>query len=134
MKKLLKFSAALAVVAGLVLVAGGSWGICFTYQNVAREAIVTPSDAAIAGAPVRGPWTLRAQADIIREHTLRSTGGLTYAQMERTDERRTMWVTATTLTTALNLAIVSYVFGALIVLFGLISLWTGGVFYALSKR
>ena len=156
MKKLLKVSSALAIVAGIILVIGGIWGICFTYQNIAQEKIVTPADAAIPKQSVSGPFTLKAQADIIREHTLKSTGGKTFAEMPRQipklDENnqpilgvdgkpvmtpntaRDIWITATTLTTALNLGIMTYVFSGLILLFGCISIWSGMVFYALSQR
>jgi hypothetical protein len=134
MKGLLVTSAVLAAGAGVILVAGGSWAVWFTYQNVARENIVTPEDASIPNAPVRGPLTLRSQAEVIREHTLKATDGKTYAEMSRDDEQRPMWVTATTLMTALHLGIITYLFSGLIILFGLISMWTGMVFYALSKR
>ncbi len=124
----------LAIVAGVVLVAGGIWGICFTYKNIAQEKIVTPADSSIPEKPVRGPLTLKAQTDIIREHALKITGGKTYAEMSREDTNRPLWITVTTLTTALNLGILTYVFSGLILLFGCISIWTGIVFYALSKR
>jgi len=125
MKTLLKVSSILSIVAGLLLVAGGIWGITFTYQNIAKENIVTPTDARIPEKPVRGPFTLKAQADIIREHALKSTGGKTFAEMPhqipKLDENgqpvlgadgkpvmisntaRDIWITVTTLTTALNL-------------------------------
>lgn len=156
MKKLLKVSSALAVGAGILMIIGAIWGISFTYKNIAQEKIVTPADASIPEKPVRGPFTLKAQADVIREHTLKSTGGKTFAEMPRqiakldqkgqpvlgTDGKlvmeantaRDIWITATTLTTALNLGIMTYVFSGLILLFGCISVWTGIVFYALSKR
>ena len=135
MKKLLHISAVLAAGVGIVLVVGGAWAAMFTYQNVSRENIVTPEDASLPNAPVRGPLTLQSQAEIIREHTLQTTGGQTYAQMSREDENRALWITATTLTTALNLGIITYVFSGLIILFGLISIWTGIVlFAALSKK
>ncbi len=156
MKKLLKVSAVLAMVAGVVMIVGGLWGISFTYKNIAQEKIVTPEDAKIPNAQVRGPFTLMAQSDIIREHTLHTTGGKTFAEMPRQiakvdakgapvlDEKgepvmapntvRDMWVTATSLTTALHLAVFSYVFSSLIILFGLISLWTGVVFNMLGKK
>ncbi len=156
MKKLLKISSALAIVAGIVLVIGGVWGICFTYKNIAQEKITTPADASIPEKPVRGPFTLKAQADIIRDHTLESTGGKTFAEMPRqipklddkgqqvlgSDKKpvmtantaRDIWITATTLTTAINFGIITYVFSGLILLLGCISIWTGIVFYALSRR
>ncbi len=156
MKKLLKISSLLATVAGIVLVAGGIWGIAFTYKNITQEKIVTPADASIPEKPVRGPLTLKAQAEIIREHTLKSTGGKTFAEMPRqipkldqndqpvldTDGKpvmsantaRDIWITATALTTALNLGILTYVFSSLIILLGCISIWTGIVFYTLSRQ
>src|SRR3989338_2245767 len=151
MKRLLSVSSVVAIVAGVTMISGGLWGIVFTYKNVAQENITTPTDASVPGVPVRGPFTLKAQADIIRTHTLKTTGGKTYAEMPRQiakldstgspilDENgkpamapntaRDMWITATTLTTALNLGIVTYAFSGLILLFGLISIWTGVIFY-----
>ena len=156
MKKLLITSAFLAVGAGIVLVGGAVWGIGFTYTNIARENITTPGDASIPGVSVRGPRTLKAQADIIRVHTLRTTEGKTFAEMPRqipkVDENgkpvldkdgkpvmvantaRDIWITATTLITALNLGIITYAFSSFVLLFGLVSLWTGITFYTLSKR
>jgi len=156
MNKILKTSGVLAIIAGIVMITFGIWGIVFTYKNVARENIITPSDASIPEKPVRGPFTLKAQADIIREHALNSTGGLTYAEMPRqiakvdengktvlddngepvmvSNEARNIWVTATTLTTALNLGIITYAFSGLVLLLGLISVWTGITFYSLYER
>lgn len=156
MRTLLKVSSVMAIVAGGILAGGGIWGICFTYQNIARENIVTPKDAAIPEQAVRGPMTLKAQADVIREHTLAATLGKTFAEMPRqiaaTDKdgkpvldkdgkpvmaantARDIWITATTLTTALNLGILTYVFSGLIVLFGCVSIWTGIVFCFLAKK
>jgi hypothetical protein len=156
MKKLLQLSATLGFVAGIILIAGGVWAMGFTYKNITTENITTPADATIPNKPVAGPLTLRAQADVIRMHTLESTGGKTYAEMPRqiakldangqpvldsagkpvmvANTARDIWITATTLITALNLGVLTYVFSALIILFGLISIWTGGVFFVMSRR
>ncbi len=156
MKKLLILSSVLAVLVGIIMVIGGTWAIMFTYENVAREKIVTTEDASIPNTPVGDPMTLKAQADVIRKHTLKVTEGKTYAEMPQQvakldasgsaildkdgkpvmvpNAARNIWVTATTLTTALNLGIITYVFSGLIILFGLISVWTGIVFGALSKK
>jgi len=156
MKNKLKISGVFAMLVGVILVAGGIWAICFTYKNVTRENITTGADASIPNAKVAGPLTLKSQADIIREHTLKITGGKTYAEMPRQipklDESgkevigadgkvvlvdnlaRNIWITATSLTTALNLAIISYAFSIFVILFGLVSIWTGYIFSLLSKR
>ena len=130
--------------------------MCFTYKNITAEKITTSADASIPNKPVAGPLTLRAQADVIRMHTLESTGGKTFAEMPRqiakldaggravldangkpvmvANTARDIWITATTLTTALNLGVLTYVFSGLVILFGLISIWTGGVFFVMSRR
>ncbi len=156
MKKLLMLSSALAVFTGVVLAAGGVWGVYFTYKNVASEKIVTPKDSSIPEKPVRGPLTLKAQADIIRKHTLKITGGQTFAEMPRqipkVDENgnplldaedkpvmtenssRDIWITATTLRTALHLGILSYVLSGMSLVLGCMLIWTGVVFYALNRE
>ncbi len=156
MKKLLKISFVLAITVGVVLVFGALWGITFTYNNVAREKIITPADASIPDTPVRGPLTLKSQSDIIRTHTLKITGGQTYSQMPRqipkldikgspildekgkpvmvSNDGRDIWIEATALTTAINLGMITYAFFGLVLLFGLISIWTGIVFRSLGKR
>jgi predicted cobalt transporter CbtA len=47
---------------------------------------------------------------------------------------RNIWVTATTLTTALNLGIMAYALSGFAVLFGLVLIWAGLVASALSRR
>ncbi len=155
MQKLLGISGGLAIGAGIILVLGGVWGVWFTATTVSQERIVTPADASIPNAPVKGPLTLKAQADIIRTHTLRMTGGKTFAEMPRqipkldesgaqvldasgnpvmvANTARDIWITATTLITALNLGLVTYAFSGLIILFGCVSVWTGITFLALRK-
>ena len=156
MKKILVVSSFLAIFFGIILVGGSVWGLTFTYKNVAQENITTPNDARIPSTPVRGPFTLKAQADIIRVHTLRMTEGKTFSEMPRQipkldendkqilDENgkavmtantaRDVWITATTLITALNLGIFAYAFTSLVLLFGCIFIWTGVIFYTLSRK
>lgn len=156
MKRLLKISSVLAILVGIVVVVAGIWAAVFTYQNVAREKIVTPSDASIPNAAVGDPLTLMSQAEIIRHHTLKTTNDQTYAEMPQqvakvdasgsavldkdgkpvmiANATRNIWVTATTLTTALNLGIIAYALSAFAVLFGLVLIWAGLVASALSRR
>ncbi len=156
MKKILGFTSVFAMLAGVFMILAGLWGIVFTYNNVARENITTPDDASIPSSPVRGPLTLHSQAEIIREHVLHTTDGKMYSEMPQkiakldqagnaildengepvmvSNDARSIWITATTLITALHLGIITYVFSGLIVLLGLISIWTGIIFHILKRR
>ncbi|MBI2064737.1 MAG: hypothetical protein HYT62_01645 [Candidatus Yanofskybacteria bacterium] len=156
MKKILMVTSILAIVAGIVMVGGGVWGIIFTYKNVAQEKITTPADASIPKAPVLGPLTLKAQADIIRKHTLETTDGKVFAEMPRQIQKldvdgkpvldadgkpvmtantaRDMWITATTLNNALNLGIMAYALSSFILFLGLVFVWIGAVFCVLGKQ
>lgn len=156
MKKIYGWSSLFAFIVGVILTAGGIWGMIFTQDNVTREKIITPPDASIPGKLVNGPLTLKAQADVIRMHTLKSTGGKTYAEMPRqvqkldengnpvldaqgnpvivVNDAREIWITATALTTALHLGIMTYMFSGFVVLLGLISIWNGFMFFALYRK
>lgn len=65
------------------------------------EHITTPDDATRPNvAVVDGPTAL-VQADIIQKHALKSTGGKTYAEMDREDPARAVAFQASALRTAL---------------------------------
>ena len=156
MNRLLRISSVLVVLVGIIVVLAGFGGVVFTYQNVTREKIVTPEDASIPNAAVRDPMTLKAQADAIRKHTLKTTKDKTYAEMPQQvakvdatgsavldkdgkpvmvpNAARNIWVTATTLTTSLNLGIMAYMLSGFAIIFGLVLVWLGFVVNALSKK
>lgn len=156
MKILIKLSPILAMLIGIILLGSGAAGALFTYSNVARENIVTTGDSAIPNTPVRGIFTLKAQSDIIRTHTLNNTEGKTFAEMPRSipqldsemnpvvdqdgkpvmtpNTARNAWFNATTLTTSLNLAILAYAFSGLVILLGLIMIWMGLIMKHFIKR
>lgn len=146
----------MALVVGIGSVAGGLFGVWYTYDQAVAQSVVTPDDAVIPETPVRGPFTMWAQSDIITHHQLESTEGLYYAEMERTvpqldeagqpvfdengepvlvpNEARASWINATALTTALGLGIVSYALSAFAIVTGLTLIIAGFAFFHLRKR
>ncbi len=149
-------SSVLIVVVGMIAICLGVGGIAYTYNNVTREKITTPPDSALPNIQVAGPYTLMVQADIIRKHTLHTTNDLTYAEMPQTipqldtdgktvtskdgkpvmipNTARNIWVTATTLTAALNLGIIAYALSAFVVFVGVMMTWLGLMFYAFASE
>ena len=154
-EKILFLSSILSITAGIAMVLGGIGGIVYPYTSIAAESIITPKDATIPNAPVRGPLTLKSQADVILLHTLTSTEGKRFAQMPRTlpkldaagnpvldekgapvmapNEKRSTWFNAVALMTALQLGMLTYAFSALSFVLGLLFLLNGYVFCALRK-
>jgi len=149
-------AAILSLAVGLGSLAGGIFGAWYTWDHAVAQDVTTPDDAVIPETPVRGPFTMWAQADIITHHQLESTDGLYYAQMDRTvpqldengeavldengepvmvpNEARASWLNATTLTTTLGLGIVSYALSAFAIVTGLTLMLTGFVFLQIRKR
>jgi hypothetical protein len=147
--------ALVALVVGLGSVLGGLGGMVYTWQNAAVENINTPSDAVIADAPVRGPFTMWAQADIITTHQLNRTDGLRYAEMPRqipqlddagqpvigedgepvlvNNAARLSWLDATALTTVLNMGIMAYMLSLFAIVMGAAVAGLGWVVLRLSK-
>jgi hypothetical protein len=155
-------SGGVLVVFGVVVIVLGVWGISFTRDKLQQEGIVfgPASDPAVAehaeewaGEPVETGSQALAFAEVMREHTLSSTSGLTYAQMGRyqsaedptdpagtNDEAaaakdangqpvsngaRDIWVTETALTTALNMSFMSEMLSVFSIVVGIALLLTG---------
>ena len=153
--KLLAAIAIFAMLIGAGSVLGGIGGAIYTWDQAAAQDITTPGDAAIAEGPVRGPFTMWAQSDIITHHQLDSTEGLYYSQMERMvpavdedgnalldengeqvmvpNEARASWITATALTTSLGLGILAYAVSAFAIVVGLVLLAMGWVVLRLRR-
>ena len=153
---LLLTAAILSLVVGFGSMIGGTFGAWYTWDQAVAQDVVTPDDAVIPETPVRGPFTMWAQADIITQHQLDGTDGLYYAQMDRfvpqldesgnpvLDEAgevvmvpnaaRASWFNATTLTTALSLGVISYALSAFAFAVGLTLVFSGFVFLYIRRR
>src|SRR4029078_7246734 len=83
-------SGGVLIVLGIIVIVLGVWGFSFTRDHIQRENITfgPATDPAVqehaeqwAGEPVDTGRKALAMAEIMREHTLSSTGGLAYAEM-----------------------------------------------------
>nr|PZN31579.1 MAG: hypothetical protein DIU67_09490 [Actinomycetota bacterium] len=149
-------AAIVAFAVGIGSIIGGVFGAWYTWDQAARQNITTPEDAPIPNTPVRGPLSMWAQSDIITHHQLDRTGGLYYSEMPRLvpqldengqpvldengeqvmvpNEARASWLDATTLTTALNLGIISYALSAFAMAVGVTLTLVGYVFLRIRRR
>jgi hypothetical protein len=162
-------SGGVLIAFGIAVVILGIWGFSFTRDHIEREGIVfgPATDPAVqehaeqwAGEPVATGRQALAMAEIMREHTLSNTGGLTYAQMGRyqsaedpsdpagtNDEEaaakdangepisngaRNIWVTETALATALDMGFMSEMLSIFSIVVGVALLLTGVGFVILA--
>jgi hypothetical protein len=155
-------SGGVLAVLGIVVIVLGIWGFSFTRDHIEREGISfgPASDPAVqahaeqwAGEPVDTGRKALAMAEIMREHTLSSTGGLTYAQMGQyqsaanpddakgtndpaeaakdesgqpiSNGARNIWITETALATALDMGFMSEMLSIFSIVVGVALLLTG---------
>ena len=155
-------SGGVLIAFGIAVIVLGIWGFSFTRDHIEREGITFGpiEDPAVAehapdwaGEPVDTGRKALAQAEIMREHTLSNTGGLTYAEMGRyqsaanpddakgtNDEAeaakddngqpisngaRNIWVTETALATALDMGFMSEMLSIFSIVVGIALLLTG---------
>jgi hypothetical protein len=123
-----------AIVLGVLLVLGGvaTWTVVST--TLSDQQIVTPDDACLPGRTVSGPFTAYCQAKVIEEHTLESTDGLTYAELERDDPRREVAMDSSFLQASLFTSVVSFGVAAMAVAIGLLFILIGLGIRDVSQR
>lgn len=97
-----------SIVLGVILVVGGIGTWVMVSNTLSDQRIVTPEDACLPGRTVAGPFTAYCQAQIIQEHTLTSTDGLTYAELDREDPRRDVAMNSSFLQASLFTSIVAF--------------------------
>ena len=74
----------ITIIAGLIMSVLGVFTWTTVSDELASQNITVASDAQwFAGEPVDGPLTAYSQAQIIKEHSLHSTDGQTYADMDK---------------------------------------------------
>jgi hypothetical protein len=114
----LRLLAFAVVLGGLILVVAGAFTWYVVRDQLSDEKITVSDDADhFGGDPVDGPLAAYAEADVINEHALEETDGLTYAQLDQDDPRRDTVMTASFLRASLFTSVVS--FGVAAFAFGL---------------
>ena len=107
--KLVRVLGILVIVAGAILIVAGVFTWIVVQTQLADENITVSEDAdRFAGDPVDGPLTAYAEADVIETHALESSGGLTYAELDREDPVRETVMTASFLRSSLFTSIVAF--------------------------
>jgi hypothetical protein len=114
-----------SLVLGVLLIVGGvaTWTVVST--TLSDQRIETPDDACLPEREVRGPFTAYCQAQIIDQHTLETTEGMTYAELDREDPRREMAMNSSFLQASLFTSILAFGVAAMAIGMGVLFILIG---------
>ncbi len=97
-----------AIVLGILMIVGGATTWFVVGNTLGDQAIVTSDDACLPGQDVDGPFTAYCEAQVINTHTMESTGGKTYAQLDREDPLRDLAMRSAFLQASLFTSVVAF--------------------------
>lgn len=126
--------AIITMLAGVLMSAAGATTWFTVQSNLADERITVSEDSPrFANDAVDGPFTAFQQAQMIEKHYLESTGGKTYAEIDREDPLRATAMNASFLRASLFTSVVSFGVAALAFGLGLVLLLVGFALYVVGK-
>jgi hypothetical protein len=114
-----------SVVLGVLMVVGGIGTWYVVSDTLSDQQITTSEDACLPNRSVAGPFTAYCEAKVIEKHTLESTDGLYYAELERDDPRRETALTSSFLQASLFTSILAFGVAAMAVGMGLLFILIG---------
>lgn len=114
-----------SIVLGVILIIGGIATWVVVSSTLSEQRITTPDDACLPGRTVSGPFTAYCQARIIDHHALESTGGATYAELDRDDPLRQVAMNAAFLQASLFTSVVAFGVAAMAAAMGLLFILIG---------
>ncbi|MFP5331979.1 MAG: aromatic ring-opening dioxygenase LigA [Acidimicrobiia bacterium] len=103
-----KTASTASIVLGILLILGGAATWLLVSSTLGDQQITTSDDACLPGRSVAGPFTAYCQAEVIEKHTLESTDGLYYAELDREDPRRQTALTSSFLQASLFTSILAF--------------------------
>lgn len=96
-------------IIGVLMILAGAVTYYMVHDQLKAANITVAEDADfLAGDRVDGPFSAYAQAQIIDKHALESTGGKTYAELDREDPLREVAMSASFLRASLFTSVVAF--------------------------
>jgi hypothetical protein len=132
---MVRFAGIATLVAAVIMIVAGALTWYTVQDQLAAEKITVSDDASFAaGQPVDGPLTAYSQAQVISKHTLESTGGKTYAELDRDDPLRETAMTSSFLRASLFTSVVAFGVAALVIGLGILFVIVGLALLKLGAR
>ena len=124
----------LVIVAGIILGLSGAGTWALVQTSLADERVTVAEDAArLGGEKVDGPLTAYYEADIIEKHALESSGGKTYAELDREDPARASVMNGSFLRASLFTSVVSFGVAAMAMGLGVVFALIGFALRSIGK-
>ena len=121
-----KISGIIIAVIGAIMFVGGASTWVLVQNQLSAENIVVSEDADfLAGNDVNGPFSAYAQAQIINKHALESSGGKTYAELDREDPVRVVVMNGSFLRASLFTSVLAFGVSAMAMGLGLVQVLGG---------
>ena len=115
-----------SIVLGALMVIGGVGTWLLVSTTLAEQQIAVADDAPCqAGELVSGPYEAYCQAEVINKHALKSTGGQTYAELDREDPLRDVAMNASFLQASLFTSVLAFGVSAMAAAVGLLFILIG---------
>jgi hypothetical protein len=129
-----RIAAIITMLAGVLMSAAGATTWYMVQSNLADERITVSEDSPrFANEAVNGPFTAFQEAQMIEKHYLESTGGKTYAEIDREDPNRATAQTASFLRASLFTSVIAFGVAAMAFGLGLVLILVGFGLYALGR-
>jgi ABC-type sugar transport system permease subunit len=130
-----KIIALILMVLGAVMVVSGATTYSMVNSALKEERITVADDAQrFAGKLVAGPFTAFEQANIIEMHALNTTGGKTYAELDREDPLRAVAMNGSFLRASLFTSVVAFGVSVLVMGVGLMFVLAGWSIRSLASK
>ncbi|MFD1827333.1 MULTISPECIES: aromatic ring-opening dioxygenase LigA [Mumia] len=115
-----------SIVLGAIMIVAAivTWVMVSTTLSDQKITVADDADCA-AGDPVRGPISAYCQAKVIDKHTLESTDGKTYAELDQEDPLRETAMTSAFLQASLFTSVVAFGVAAMAAAMGVIFILIG---------
>lgn len=114
-----------SVILGVILIIGGVGTWIMVSTTLADQNITVSEDGCLGGDEVDGPFSAYCQAKVIEKHTLESTGGLTYAELDREDPLRDTAMNSAFLQSSLFTSVVAFGIAGMATLMGVVFILLG---------
>jgi hypothetical protein len=125
----------LLIIFGAIMAVAGVVTWVAVGNELAAEKITVSEDAPrFAGQQVDTPWEAYTEAEVIQTHAMETSGGKTYAELDREDPKRQTVMTASFLRASLFTSVVSFGVALMAAAIGVGSILTGVALQRLARR